>query len=556
MYKFEIRGRDGVVRLKTDPFGTYFESPPHNASIVYDTRKYEWGDGDWMKARAERGQAEQPMSVYEVHLNSWRRVLEDGDRPLTYRELAPRLSEYVLAMGFTHVEFLPLAEYPFSGSWGYQVTGFYAPTHRFGEPADFMYLVDYLHQQGIGVIMDWVPGHFPRDAFALPLFDGTHLSEHADPRQGEHREWGTLVFNYGRSEVRGFLVANALAWLDRYHIDGLRVDAVASMLYLDYSREEGGWIPNKYGGRENLEAIEFLRITNDLVHEYYPGALMIAEESTSWPGVTRPTKDGGLGFDIKWNMGWMHDTLEYFAIDPVYRKWHHNKLTFGMLYQYSENFISVFSHDEVVHGKGSMLMKMAAGSIADKARQLRALYGYMWTYPGKKLLFMGSEFGQSSEWRYDQSLEWHLCEYLDHEGTRRLVADLNRLYRDEPALASGDFLPECFGWINAGDADSSVLTFLRKDRSGREIMAVVCHFTPVVRRGYRIGVPHAGFWEERLNTDSHHYGGSNEGNQGGREAEATPCDGLDHSLVLTLPPMSVLAYKWKGKPEAEAENED
>ena len=556
MYKFEIRGRDGVVRLKTDPFGTYFESPPHNASIVYDTRKYQWGDGDWMKSRAERDQSERPMSVYEVHLNSWRRVVEDGSRPLTYRELAPRLSEYVLSMGFTHVEFLPLAEHPFSGSWGYQVTGFYAPTHRFGEPVDFMYLVDYLHQQGIGVIMDWVPGHFPRDAFALPLFDGTHLFEHADPRQGEHREWGTLVFNYGRNEVRGFLVANALAWMDRYHIDGLRVDAVASMLYLDYSREEGGWIPNKYGGRENLEAIEFLRTTNDLVHKYYPGALMIAEESTSWPGVTRPTKDGGLGFDIKWNMGWMNDTLEYFAIDPVYRKWDHDKLTFGMLYQYSENFISVFSHDEVVHGKGSMLMKMAAGSIADKARQLRALYGYMWTYPGKKLLFMGSEFGQSSEWRYDQSLDWHLCEYLDHEGIRRLVADLNRLYLEEPALASGDFLPECFAWINAGDADSSVLTFLRKDRSGREIMAVVCHFTPVVRRGYRIGVPHAGFWEERLNTDSHHYGGSNEGNQGGQEAEATPCDGLEHSLVLTLPPMSVLAYKWKGKPEAEAEVED
>ncbi len=548
MYKFEIRGRDGVARLKTDPYGTYFESPPHNASIVYDTRTYEWRDSEWMERRAEEGgKKDRPITIYEVHLNSWRRVVEDGNRPMTYRELAPLLTEYVLQLGFTHVEILPVAEYPYSGSWGYQVTGFFAPTHRLGEPADFMYFVDHLHRHGIGIILDWVPGHFPRDAFALAKFDGSHLYEHSDPRQGEHLDWGTLIFNYGRHEVRCFLVSNALAWMDRYHIDGLRVDAVASMLYLDYSREAGGWIPNKFGGRENLEAIDFLRQTNELVHHYYPGVLMFAEESTSWPGVTRPTSEGGLGFDIKWNMGWMNDTLEYFSTDPIFRKWNHSKLTFGMLYQYSENFISVFSHDEVVHGKGSMLMKMGASTIADKAKNLRALYAYMWCYPGKKLLFMGSEFGQSAEWHYDHSLDWHLCQYMDHEGIRRLVGDLNRLYRDEAALSCRDFHSEGFRWINANDADSSVISFLRYGEKEDEVFAVLCHFTPVLRRPYRFGVPFAGYWEERLNTDSHLYGGTDYGNNGGMEAEDVPCDGFEYSLPVTIPPVSTLVFKWIGK---------
>ncbi len=547
MYKFEILGEDGTVHLKTDPYGTYFESPPHNASIVYDTRRFEWGDAEWMERRAAGEATDRPISIYEVHLNSWRRVVEDGNRPPTYRELAPVLTDYVVRMGFTHVEVLPVAEHPFSGSWGYQVTGFFAPTHRFGEPADFMYLVDYLHRHGIGVILDWVPGHFPRDAFALARFDGSHLYEHADPRQGEHRDWGTLIFNYGRHEVRCFLISNALAWMDRYHIDGLRVDAVASMLYLDYSREEGGWLPNKYGGRENLEAIDFIRQANDLVHHYYPGTLMIAEESTSWPRVTRPTTEGGLGFDMKWNMGWMNDTLEYFSADPLFRKYRHNKLTFGMLYQYTETFVSVFSHDEVVHGKGSMLMKMGADSISEKARNLRALYGYMWAYPGKKLLFMGNEFGQSSEWHYDQSLDWHLCQYMDHEGIRRLVQDLNRLYSAESALSCRDFDSEGFRWINANDGDSGVISFLRYGGEEEALFAAVCHFTPVLRRPYRVGVPRAGYWREVINTDSHFYGGSDHGNHGGLRAETVPCDGFDFSLCLTVPPTATLIFKWAGE---------
>ncbi|MCF7761629.1 MAG: 1,4-alpha-glucan branching protein GlgB, partial [Cephaloticoccus sp.] len=433
LYKFQIRDQQGHTRIKTDPYGTYFEAPPNNASIVCNTRKHNWGDQEWLNRRQQAaGQLDRPVSVYEVHLASWRRNADEENRVLTYRELAPQLADYAHEMGFTHIEVMPVAEHPFDGSWGYQVTGFYAPTQRFGTPDDFAWFVDHLHQRGIGVIVDWVPAHFPRDAFALAEFDGTHLYEHADPRKGAHMDWGTLIFNYGRNEVRCFLAANALAWLDRYHIDGLRVDAVASMLYLDYSRKEGEWIPNQHGGRENLEAISFLRHTNELVHQYYPGVVMIAEESTSFPGVSRPVQSGGLGFDYKWNMGWMHDTLSYFGKESVHRKWHQNELTFGMLYQYAENFVTVLSHDEVVHGKASMLFKMGAWHIPEKAANLRALYAHMWAWPGKKLLFMGGEFAQSHEWDYRKSLDWHLCQYPDHEGVRHLVGDLNRLYQDEP----------------------------------------------------------------------------------------------------------------------------
>jgi len=548
MYKFEIFDQQGHLRLKTDPYGTYFEAPPNNASIVCDPRKFQWGDAAWLEQRrVQAGQLDRPVSIYEVHLGSWRRVIEDANRPLTYRELAPRLADYAAEMGFTHVELMPVSEHPFEGSWGYQVTGFFAPTHRHGPPEDFAFFVDHLHQRGIGVILDWVPGHFPRDTFALAEFDGTHLYEHADPRQGAHMDWGTLIFNYGRNEVRGFLVASALSWFDRYHIDGLRVDAVASMLYLDYSRKEGEWIPNKYGGRENLEAIDFLRQANDLAHQYYPGVFMIAEESTSFGGVSRPTKDGGLGFDFKWNMGWMNDTLRYFSKEPIHRKWHQNDLTFGMLYQYAENFVSVFSHDEVTHGKASMLFKMGAWHIPDKAANLRALYGYMWTYPGKKLLFMGSEFGQSHEWNYTTSLDWHLCQYPDHEGIRLLVRDLNALYRREPVLSLNDFNPHGFRWINCTDADSSVISYLRSDPFEQTFFTVVCHFTPAIRRNYRVGVPRHGRWKEVLNTNSQFYGGSGTGNDGGLIAEDVPADGFAHSLSLTLPPLSTTLFKWSAE---------
>ncbi|TVR51355.1 MAG: 1,4-alpha-glucan branching protein GlgB [Puniceicoccaceae bacterium] len=546
LYKYEILGADGNLHLKTDPYGTYFEAPPNNASIVCDVRKHQWQDGEWMARRAEGGQADQPMSVYEVHLGSWRRLLEDNQRPLNYRELAHALGDYVTEMGFTHVELMPVAEHPFEGSWGYQVTGFFAPTHRFGRPADFQYFVDHLHQRGVGVILDWVPAHFPRDSFALSYFDGTHLYEHEDPRLGAHQDWGTLIFNYGRHEVRCFLIANALSWLDRYHIDGLRVDAVASMLYLDYSRKEGEWIPNRYGGRENLEAIDFLRTVNDRVHEYYPGTIMAAEESTSWPGVTKPTFLGGLGFDLKWNMGWMHDTLRYFSKDPIHRRWHQNDLTFGMLYQYAERFITVFSHDEVTHGKGSMLMKMGSWSIHDKACNLRALYAHMWAWPGKKLLFMGGEFGQSAEWNYAASLDWHLCQYLDHEGIRLVLKDLNRLYREQPAFHAGDFEPKGFQWVSCWDAEGSIVAYLRQHEEREDFFLVVGHFTPVVRTGYRIGVPRGGFWKEAINTDSALYGGGNTGNHGGLMADAIPADGLPFSLSLSLPPLSTSILEWVG----------
>ena len=545
LYKFEIRDGSGAILLKTDPYGTRFEAPPGNAAIVCTTGRFPWTDGEWIKSRSALGdRPDRPLSIYEVHPGSWRRRPEEGNRPLTYRELAVELGAYAVEMGFTHVELMPIAEHPFDGSWGYQVTGFFAPTHRYGTPEDFAALVDHLHGLGIGVILDWVPAHFPRDSFALAAFDGTALYEHADPRQGEHRDWGTLIFNYGRSEVRCFLIASALAWFDRYHVDGLRVDAVASMLYLDYSRPAGEWIPNRYGGRENLEAIDFIRRVNDLAHHYHPGVAMIAEESTSFPKVSRPTADGGLGFDYKWNMGWMHDTLRYFSKEPITRRWHQDDLTFGMLYQYAENFIGVFSHDEVVHGKGSLLLKMGAWHIPEKAANLRALYAHFWASPGKKLLFMGGEFAQAHEWNHDASLDWHLCQYQDHEGVRLLVRDLNRLYAAEPVLSSNDFNPHGFRWLSCKDSGANVIAYLRMDAFERTLFAAVGHFGGAVR-SYRIGVPRRGFWREIINTNSEYYGGSGLGNDGGRAAEDQPADGFSQSILVTLPPLSTLIFKWQ-----------
>jgi 1,4-alpha-glucan branching enzyme len=545
LYKFELRTQGGHVILKTDPYGTAFEAPPGNAAIVHNVRKHVWADSAWMERRkSEASKIDRPISIYEVHLGSWKRKLEDGNRVLSYRELAPALADYCLELGFTHIEIMPIAEHPFDGSWGYQVTGFFAPTHRFGSPDDFAWFVDHLHQRGLGVILDWVPAHFPRDAFALAEFDGTHLYEHSDPRQGAHMDWGTLIFNYGRHEVRCFLVANALAWLDRYHLDGLRVDAVASMIYLDYSRKEGEWIPNQYGGRENLEALGFLRETNRLVHHYYPGVLMIAEESTAFAGISKPASEGGVGFDFKWNMGWMHDTLKFFQKEPVHRRWHTNDFTFGALYQWSENFITVFSHDEVVHGKGSMLMKMPAMEIRDRAAHLRSLYGHMWAWPGKKLLFMGGEFGQSREWAYAGALDWHLLQYLDHEGIRLLVRDLNHLYKNEPVLGQNDLDGRNFRWINNTDADNTVFSYLRHDSAQKTFVAVAGNYTPVTRAGYRVGVPRLGWWRELINTDSQYYGGSGAGNGGGVSAESVPWDGFDYSIKLTLPAISTMLFKW------------
>ena len=540
-YKYEIKGSHGFFQLKADPYGSFFESPPHNASIVYDLKGYAWDDQDWLEKRARTDWKKENINVYELHFGSWRRVVEDGDRPFSYREMAPELVDYVKGMGFTHVEFMPLAEHPFDGSWGYQVTGFFAPTHRFGEPKDFMYLVNYLHQNEIGVIMDWVPGHFPKDAFALAEFDGTHLYEHADPRQGQHKEWGTLVFNYGRNEVYNFLLASALSWIERFHIDGLRVDAVASMLYLNYGREEGEWIPNKWGGQENVEAIRFMRATNDLVHEIYPGVITIAEESTSFTGITRPTKEHGLGFDLKWNMGWMHDSLKFMGRDPIYRGFHLNGLTFGMLYQYSENFMLVYSHDEVVHMKGSMLRKMAASSIPEKAQQLRLLYALMWTWPGKNTLFMGGEFGQSGEWRYDASLDWHLLQYKDHEGISQALRDLNFLLLDNPDFAERDSDAEAFRWINCQDQEHAVLSFVRDGKGSRQ-MLVVCNFTPVNRDAYKVGVPQDGVWLEVFNSDAAIYGGRNMGNGGVAQSVKSECDGYEDSLTIKVPGMSALVF--------------
>lgn len=544
LYKFEILDSRNAIRIKSDPYAAYFESPPNNASIVQSPSRYRWSDEKWILQRKKTDWMQQPISIYEVHFASWKRHLEEGGRPFSYRELAEPLSEYLTQMGYSHVEFMPISEFPFDGSWGYQVTGFFAPTHRFGTPDDFRFLIDKLHQNGLGVILDWVPAHFPKDEFALAKFDGTHLYEHADPRQGEHQDWGTLIFNYGRPEVRSFLIGSALSWLDRFHIDGLRVDAVASMLYLDYSRSEDQWIPNRYGGRENIEAIDFLRAANDAIHQTFPGTLMIAEESTAWGGVTKPTAEGGLGFDLKWNMGWMHDVLKYFQTDPIYRKWHQGDLTFGALYQHTERFILAFSHDEVVHGKQSMLFKMNAEPIAEKARQLRALYAWMWGWPGKKTLFMGSDFGQSAEWSYDRSLDWHLLQYADHFGIQKLIAELNALYRNHPILSSIDFRHESFEWISHNDHDSSILCFVRIDPDRQHSFLIVANFAPMDRQHYRLGVPHHGIWRQSLNSNWKRFGGKVPDSI--IEAHSYPMlwDGRDFAIEISLPGMSTLFFNF------------
>lgn len=543
-YKYEIIDCKGNLHIKTDPYAIYYQEAPNCASIAHEVNDYQWKDSQWIQNRATTDWKTKPISIYEVHLGSWRRVAGDGDRSLTYREAGLELAQYVKKMGFTHIEFLPLAEHPFTGSWGYQVTGFYAPTSQYGTPEDFMFMVDTLHQHEIGVIMDWVPAHFPKDSFALAHFDGTALYEHEDPRQGEHPDWGTLIFNYGRKEVVNFLIGSALSWIERFHIDGLRVDAVASMLYLDYSRKKGEWIPNKYGGRENIEALEFLRYFNDVVHQYFPGVLTIAEESTAFPGLTKPTREDGLGFDYKWNMGWMHDNLSYFSKDPVHRKYHHNQLTFGMLYQYSENFVTVFSHDEVVHGKASMMMKMGADSITEKAQTLRALYAYMWLWPGKKTLFMGSEFGQSSEWCHDRSLDWHLLQYQDHQGVQDIVQDLNVFYRSNPSLGIRDSLNEGFQWVNADAAEDSVISFLRVSDIPEETFLIVGNFTPVARDSYQMGVPHKGFWKEVINSNASKYGGTGSGNRLGAYTEPLAWNGMQHSVNLKLPGLSLQVFQY------------
>lgn len=536
LYKFDIKGENGNTYDKTDPFGVEMEVRPRTAAKVNFLDGFEWTDGAWLAERDTVQLMDRPVSVYEVHLGSWRRTAEDDW--LSYRDAAPLLAEYVASMGYTHVEFLPIMEHPFDASWGYQVTGYFAPTSRFGSPQDFMYLVNYLHSKNIGVILDWVPAHFPKDGHALGLFDGTHLFEHADPRKGEHQDWGTFIFNFGRNEVKNFLICNALYWIEVFHIDGLRIDAVASMLYLDYSRKEGEWIPNKYGGRENLEAIEFLKYVNSVIHGYYSGVLVIAEESTAWPGVSHGLNEGGLGFDLKWNMGWMHDMIEYFSRDPIYRPHHQNSLTFALLYAFSERFILPFSHDEVVHGKGSMLGKMA-GDEWQKYANLRALLGLMFGFPGKKLLFMGIDFGQWNEWNHEQSLDWHLLQYAPHQGMSLLVRDLNALYRSQPALYEVDFDHTGFEWVDFEDRASSIISFLRKSRDGRSILCVY-NMTPVPRLGYRVGVWEGGGYRELLNTDSSIYYGSNIGNAGYVQSEAIPAHGRPNSLNLSLPPLSAL----------------
>jgi 1,4-alpha-glucan branching enzyme len=544
-YKFEIRGRSPEpLALKSDPYALAFETEmPRTASVVANLDDFKWGDATWLAGRGRRDLLHEPLSIYEVHLGSWRRVVEEGGRFLGYGELADQLANYVEEMGFTHVELMPVTEHPFYGSWGYQTLGYFAPSRRYGSPREFMAFVDHLHRRGVGVILDWVPAHFPRDPHGLVYFDGTHLYEHADPRQREHPDWGTLIYNYGRNEVANFLLDSALFWLDRYHADGLRVDAVASALYLDYSRKPGEWVPNQFGGRENLDAIAFFRRMNEVVHGTYPGVVVAAEESTSWPMVSRPTYLGGLGFGFKWNMGWMHDVLDYMSLDPVHRRFHHNRLTFGLLYAWTENFVLPLSHDEVVHGKGSLLAKMP-GDDWQQFANLRALYAFMWGHPGKKLLFMGGEIGQRREWHHDRSLDWHLLgEGPYHRGLQRLVRDLNRVYRREPALYELDADPAGFAWIDCTDWEQSVVSFVRRARDAEDFVLVACNFTPVPRHGYRVGVPAPGYYREVLNSDAGEYGGSNLGNAGGAWAEPTPWQGQPHSLVLTLPPLAVLMLK-------------
>ncbi len=543
LYKFEVKSRfNDYLSAKADPYGFYFERPPKTASIVYNLRDYEWRDQDWIEKRVRTNWLESPMAIYEVHLGSWMRVPEEENRYLSYGELADRLIPYVHRMGFTHIQLLPVTEHPFDGSWGYQTIGYFAPTSRFGRPEEFMEFVDRFHQAGIGVLLDWVPAHFPKDAHGLGYFDGTNLYEHADPRKGEHRDWGTLIFNYGRNEVRNFLLSNALFWLEKYHIDGLRVDAVASMLYLDYSRPAGEWIPNRFGGNENLEAIEFIKRFNELTHHYHPGILTIAEESTAWPAVTRPVYLGGLGFSLKWNMGWMNDMLEFFTKDPVYRKFHHNNLTFALMYAFTENFVLPLSHDEVVHGKRSLLDKMP-GFYHDRFSNLRLLLGYMYGQPGKKLLFMGGEFGQWREWNHDESLDWHLLEGGPHREVQEFVADLNRLYVSQPAMYEIDFHYRGFEWIDFHDGDSGIVSFLRRSRNPADFLVFVYNFTPMVHEGYRIGVPVGGFYQEILNSDSSLYGGRNFGNAGGLPSDDLPWQGRPCSLQLTVPPLAVVVLK-------------
>ncbi len=542
LYKYHIvSNHNGYEVEKIDPFARQYECPPRSASVVWD-RDYEWRDGDWMLTRREKNSLDAPMSAYEVHLASWRRVPEDGHRSLTYAEMADQLVSYVKWMGFTHVEFLPVMEHPFGGSWGYQTLGYFAPTARHGSPEELKYLIDRLHQEGIGVILDWVPSHFPSDAHGLAYFDGTYMFEHMDPKRGYHPEWKSYIFNFGRHEVRSFLLSSAMFWLEQFHVDGLRVDAVASMLYLDYARKEGEWIPNQYGGKEDIEAIGFMRKLNESVYGEHPDVQTIAEESTAWPMVSRPAYAGGLGFGMKWNMGWMHDTLDYFSKEPIHRKYHHDQLTFSIWYAFHENFVLPLSHDEVVHGKGSLIRRMP-GDDWQKFANLRALYGYMWAHPGKKLLFMGGEIGQWDEWNHDASVQWHLNEWPPHQGVQRWLKDLNAVYRSEPSLHQVDFENAGFEWVDFHDWESSVITFLRRGHNPDDVMLVVCNLTPVPRHNYMVGVPRGGYWRELLNSDATVYWGSGMGNMGGVDAAPVPAQGRYHSLNLTLPPLSVMYFK-------------
>ncbi len=543
IYKYHIHSRYNNYKVdKGDPFAFYWEQPPKTASVVWEL-DYKWNDNEWMTNRHKHNSLNAPFSVYEMHPGSWRRKIEENGNIefLAYREMAHELADYVKEMGFTHVELMPITEHPFYGSWGYQTVGYFAPTGRYGTPQDFMYLVDHLHQNGIGVILDWVPSHFPSDEHGLSYFDGTCLYEHADPKKGFHPEWNSYIFNYSRNEVRAFLISSAIFWLDKYHIDAIRVDAVASMLYLDYARKEGEWIPNKYGGKEDIDAISFIRQLNEAVYASHPDVQTIAEESTAWPMVTRPTNVGGLGFGMKWNMGWMHDTLKYFSKDPVYRKSHHSELTFSIWYAFTENFLLPLSHDEVVHGKGSLIGKMP-GDERQRYANLRLLYGYMYGHPGKKLLFMGGEFAQWKEWDHDESLEWHVLQYPFHQGMQKWVKDLNHLYRAEPAMYELDFSIDGFEWIDSNDWEQSIISFIRKGRDTDKKILTVCNFTPVPRNNYNVGVPQGGFWREVLNSDADIYGGSGCGNSGGVNAAPTPAQGRTHSLSLILPPLSVLFF--------------
>ncbi|WHH57216.1 1,4-alpha-glucan branching protein GlgB [Petroclostridium sp. X23] len=542
LYKYEIKAQNGDILKKADPYAFYSELRPNTASIVYNIDQYDWKDEQWMEKRKNTNQMEEPIAIYEVHMGSWMRVSQDENGFISYRDAADLLVEYVKEMGYTHIEFLPLSEHPFDGSWGYQVTGYYAVTPRYGSPEDFMYLIDVCHQNNIGIIMDWVPAHFPKDEHGLRYFDGSAVYEHEDPRQGEQPDWGTMVFNYGRNEVKNFLLSNAFFWFDKYHIDGLRVDAVASMLYLDYGKESGQWIRNRYGGRENIEAIEFLKHLNSAVYGQYPGIIISAEESTSWPLVTKPPYLGGLGFGMKWNMGWMNDFLKYMSMDSIYRKYHHSLITFSLMYAFSENFILPLSHDEVVHGKHSMLDKMP-GDYWQKFAGLRAAYGYQYGHPGKKLLFMGGEFGQFIEWKYYDSLDWNLLDYELHKKMQDYVKDLNNLYRSEKALYEVDFSYEGFEWISCDDADHSIVSFIRKGKEREDMLIFVCNFTPVVHEHYRIGAPFNLYYKEIFNSDSELYGGSNVGNCGGLHAEDITCNNRPYSLAIRIPPLAVMVFK-------------